>query len=171
MTERPNAITLKGNPMTLVGNELKVGDPAPDFKLTAADLSEKTLSDFSGKVKIMSVVPSIDTSVCDTQTRTFNEKASSLGEDVALLTISVDTPFAFKRWCGAAGVENIVCLSEFKTHDFAEAYGLRVKEVGFMARAVLVVGKDDRIAYFELVPEIAQEPDYDKALAAAQAAR
>ena len=167
MTERAAAVTLKGNPMTLVGDELKVGDKAPDFTLKAVDMSDTTLGDFTGKVKIISIVPSLDTPVCDTQTRKFNEQAGSL-DGVVVLTVSVDLPMAQKRWCGAAGVENVVCLSDYKDHSFGKAYGVRIKEVGLLARQVMVVDKDDTIKYIELVPEVAQEPDYDAALAAAK---
>ncbi len=167
MTERTAAVTLKGNPMTLVGDALKVGDHAPGFVLKANDMSDKSLKDFAGKVKIISVVPSLDTPVCDTQTRKFNEDAGSL-DGVVVLTVSVDLPMAQKRWCGAAGVDNVVCLSDFKDHSFGKAYGVRIKEIGLLARQVMVVDKDDTIKYVELVPEVAQEPNYDAALAAAK---
>jgi thiol peroxidase len=164
MTERAAAITLKGNPMTLIGDELKVGDKAPDFSLKATDMSDKTLADFAGKVKIISVVPSLDTPVCDTETRKFNEAAAALGVGVIVLTVSVDLPMAQKRWCGAAGVENVVCLSDFKDHSFGPAYGVRIKEIGLLARQVMVVDKDDTIQHVQLVGEVAEEPDYDAAL-------
>lgn len=167
MTERAAAITLKGNPMTLIGDELKVGDKAPDFSLKANDMSDMSLADFAGKVKIISVVPSLDTPVCDTQTRKFNEDAGSL-EGAVVLTVSVDLPMAQKRWCGAAGVENVVCLSDFKDHTFGKAYGVRIKEIGLLARQVMVVDKNDTIQYIELVPEVATEPNYDAALTVAK---
>ena len=167
MTERAAAITLKDNPVTLIGPELKVGDQAPDFTLKANDMSDKTLADFAGKVKIISIVPSLDTPVCDTQTRKFNEQAGGL-DGVVVLTVSVDLPMAQKRWCAAAGVDNVVCLSDFKDHSFGKAYGVRIKEVGLLARQVMVLDKDNTIQYIQLVPEVAEEPDYDAALAAAQ---
>lgn len=170
MTERPAATTLKGNPMTLLGPELKVGDAAPEFSLKATDMSDKSLADYAGKVKLISVVPSLDTPVCDTETRKFNEAASDLGDGVVVLTVSVDTPMAQKRWCGAAGVENVECLSDFKDHSFGPAYGVRIKEVGLLARQIFVVDADNKITYTQLVGEVADEPDYDAALAAAQAA-
>lgn len=170
MTERPAATTLKGNPMTLLGPELKVGDAAPDFSLKANDMSDKSLADYAGKVKLISVVPSLDTPVCDTETRKFNEAASDLGDGVVVLTVSVDTPMAQKRWCGAAGVENVECLSDFKDHSFGPAYGVRIKEVGLLARQIFVVDADNKITYTQLVGEVADEPDYDAALAAAKAA-
>lgn len=164
MTERAAAVTLKGNPMTLVGPELKVGDKAPDFVLKANDMSDKSLADFAGKVKIISVVPSLDTPVCDAQTRKFNEDAGSL-DGVVVLTVSVDLPMAQKRWCGAAGVENVVCLSDYKDHSFGKAYGVRIKEVGLLARTVIVVDKDNTIQYVQHVPEVVDAPDYDAAMA------
>ncbi|MEO0514531.1 MAG: thiol peroxidase [Planctomycetota bacterium] len=170
MTERPAATTLKGNPMTLLGDELKVGDTAPDFSLKANDMSDKSLADYAGKVKLISVVPSLDTPVCDTETRKFNEAAGDLGDGVVVLTVSVDTPMAQKRWCGAAGVENVECLSDFKDHSFGPAYGVRIKEVGLLARQIFVVDADNKITYTQLVGEVADEPDYDAALAAAKAA-
>lgn len=170
MTERAQAVTLKGNPMTLVGPELTVGAAAPAFSLKANDMSDKTLADYAGKVKLISVVPSLDTPVCDTETRKFNEHASALGEGVVILTVSVDTPMAQKRWCGAAGVERVHCLSDFKDHAFGTAYGVRIKEVGLLARQVIVVDKNDKVTYVQLVGEVADEPDYDAAIAAVKAA-
>ncbi|MEM7624523.1 MAG: thiol peroxidase [Planctomycetota bacterium] len=170
MTERAAAVTLKGNPMTLVGDELKVGDAAPDFSLKATDMSDKSLADYSGKVKLISVVPSLDTPVCDTETRRFNEAAGGLGDGVVVLTVSVDLPMAQKRWCGAAGVDNVECLSDFKDHSFGPAYGVRIKEIGLLARQVFVVDADNKITYTQLVGEVAEEPDYDAALAAVKAA-
>ena len=170
MTERPNAITLKGNPKTLLGDELKVGDAAPDFTLVATDMSAKSLSDFDGKVKVISVVPSIDTPVCEQETRTFNEKAASLGDGVVILTVSVDTPMAQKRFCAAHGIEQVHMLSDFKDHKFGPAYGVRMKETGLLARQVFIVDKDNKITYTQLVPEVADLPDFDQAINAAKAA-
>lgn len=170
MTERAAAVTLKGNPKTLVGDELKVGDAAPDFSLKANDMSDKSLADYAGKVKLISVVPSLDTPVCDTETRKFNEAAGKLGDGVVVLTVSVDTPMAQKRWCAAAGVENVVTLSDFKDHTFGPAYGVRIKEIGLLARQIFVVDAGNKITYSQLVAEVAEEPDYDAALAAVKAA-
>jgi len=167
-TERSGAVTMKGDPKTLVGESLQVGQKAPDFELTGTDMAPKTLQDFSGKVKILEVVPSLDTSVCDQETRTFNEKAAELGDQIAILTISMDLPMAQSRWCGAAGVDRVTCLSDYKTHHFGYDYGLRIKELGLLARAVIVVDQNDVIRHMELVPEIADEPDYDAALKAAR---
>jgi thiol peroxidase len=170
MTERPDAITLKGNPKTLLGDEVKVGDHAPDFALIATDMSEKTLADYAGKIKIISVVPSIDTPVCEQETRQFNQHAADLGDDVVILTVSVDTPMAQKRFCAAEGIEQVHMLSDFKDHAFGPAYGVRIKELGLLARQVIVVDKDDKIVYSQLVPEVADLPDFDAALAAAKSA-
>lgn len=170
MTERAAAVTLKGNPKTLVGDELKVGDAAPDFSLKANDMSDKSLADYAGKVKLISVVPSLDTPVCDTETRKFNEAAGKLGDGVVVLTVSVDTPMAQKRWCAAAGVENVVTLSDFKDHTFGPAYGVRIKEIGLLARQIFVVDAGNKITYSQLVAEVAEEPDYGAALAAVKAA-
>ena len=170
MTERPAATTLKGNTINLHNDQLQVGAAAPDFSLKATDMSDKSLADYAGKGKLISVVPSLDTPVCDTETRKFNEAASDLGDGVVVLTVSVDTPMAQKRWCGAAGVENVECLSDFKDHSFGPAYGVRIKEVGLLARQIFVVDADNKITYIQLVGEVADEPDYDAALNAAKAA-
>lgn len=167
MSERPGAITFKGNPMTLVGNELGPGDAAPDFELIANDLSEKHLSDYVDKTIILSAVPSLDTGVCDTETRTFNEKAAGLGDDVVVLTVSMDLPFAQKRWCAAAGVDRVITLSDYKHATFGKAYGIFIKELGLLARCIFVI-KDGKITYQQLVPEVAEEPDYDAVLEAAK---
>ena len=170
MTERPNAVTMKGSPKTLLGKELKVGDAAPDFSLKANDMSDKSLADFDGKVKLVSVVPSIDTAVCGTETRTFNEKAASLGDDIVILTVSIDTPMAQKRFCAAHDIEQVHMLSDFKDHTFGPAWGVRIKETGMLARQVFVVDKNNKIVYTQLVKEVADEPDYDAALNAAKSA-
>lgn len=170
MTERTGVTTLKGNPVTVVGPELKVGDAAPDFKLKATDMSDKTLADYAGKVKLISVVPSIDTPVCDTETRKFNEAAAGLGDNVVILTVSVDLPPAMKRWCAAAGIDKVVTLSDYLDHSFGKAYGVRIKEIGLLARTIFVVDGDNKITYIQRVPEVAQEPNYDEVLAAAKSA-
>ncbi len=167
--ERHGAITFKNNPVTLIGPELRVGDKAPAFTLAANDLSDVTLDDSSGKVRIVSVALSIDTSVCDAQGRRFNEAAGALGDDVAILTVTMDLPFAQSRWCGAAGIDQIQVLSDYKTHSFGTAWGVRIKEVGLLARAAFVVDKDDNVAYAQVVPEATDEPDYDKVIEAAKA--
>jgi thioredoxin-dependent peroxiredoxin len=167
--ERTGVVTFKGNPVTLVGNEVKVGDTAPDFTVLANDLSPVTLADSKGSVRIISVVPSLDTGVCDQQTRRFNEEAASL-EGVRVLTISVDLPFAQKRWCGAAGVDRVQTLSDHRDLSFGTAYGVAIKELRLLARAVFVVDKDDKVVYAEYVPEVTQHPNYEAAIEAAKAA-
>lgn len=168
--ERANAFQFKGN-VTLVGPELKAGDKAPAFSAVANDLSTVESSAYSGKVRIISSVPSLDTGVCDTQTRKFNQAATELGENVVVLTISADLPFAQKRWCGAAGVDRVVTLSDFRDHAFAKAFGTYMKEWTLCSRAVFVVDSSDTLVYAEYVPAAGQEPNYDAALAAARAAK
>ncbi|GAA5345264.1 thiol peroxidase (atypical 2-Cys peroxiredoxin) [Planifilum fimeticola] len=167
--ERTGVVTFKGNPVTLVGNEVKVGDTAPDFTVLANDLSPVTLADSKGSVRIISVVPSLDTGVCDQQTRRFNEEAASL-EGVRVLTISVDLPFAQKRWCGAAGVDRVQTLSDHRDLSFGTAYGVVIKELRLLARAVFVVDKNDKVVYAEYVPEVTQHPNYEAAIEAAKKA-
>jgi thiol peroxidase len=168
MTERAGAITFKGNPLTLLGNELKVGDAAPDCELLGNDLSPVKLSAYRGKVCILSAVPSLDTPVCDMETRRFNQEAGGLGDDVAILTISMDLPFAQARWCGAAGVDKVVTLSDHRGAAFGEAYGVLIKELRLLARAIFVVGREGVIQYIQLVKEMTEEPDYAPVLAAAK---
>jgi thiol peroxidase len=164
------SVTLKGNPVELSGELPQVGQPAPDFELTANDLSTVRLSDDAGKVRIISAIPSVDTPVCSIETKRFNTEVDNLPEDVVFYTVSVDTPFAQKRWCGAEGVEKIKLLSDYKNNNkFGHDYGLYIANpLGAHARAIFIVGKDDTIAYSQLVPEIAQEPDYDEVLAKAR---
>ncbi len=166
--ERTGVITFKGNPMTLVGPDIQVGDSAPDF--TAADngLKPVKLSDFQGQVVIISAVPSLDTPVCELQTKTFNEKATQLNAKV--LTLSLDLPFAQKRFCGAFQIEGVTCLSDYKDHSFANAYGLLIKELGLITRAVIVVGKDGKVVHKEIVKEVTEHPNYDQVIEAAKKA-
>jgi len=169
-TKKTDLITFKGEPKTLVGEQMKPGDTAPDFTVTGTDLSPIKLSDYKGKVVILSVVPSVDTSVCSIQTKTFNEEADELGDDAVVLTVSMDLPFALKRFCGAEGVDNLVTASDYKGQSFACASGLLIEELGLLARAVYVIDKEGKVTYGELVSEVTDEPDYDKAIAAAKAA-
>jgi len=162
-------VTLFGNPVTLVGTELKVGDKAPDFVVLDKDLKEVTLKDFEGKIKLISVTPSLDTPVCDLQARTFNQRASELPEEVAILNISMDLPFAIARFCSTAGIERIKVLSDHREASFGMNYGVLIKELRLLARAVFVIDKDDIIRYIEIVPEVTNHPDYDKALEAVKA--
>jgi thiol peroxidase len=164
MKERKGLITMKGNPLTLVGKEVKVGQPAPDFEVIANDMSSVKLSSFKGKVCIICSVPSLDTSVCDMETRRFNEEAVKFGNDVTVLTISMDLPFAQKRWCGAAGVKNVQTLSDYRDASFGKAYGVLIKELRLLARAVFVVDKKGIIRYIQIVNEVASEPNYEAVL-------
>jgi len=160
MKKTKGLITMKGKPLTLTGNEVKVGEPAPDIELLANDLSGVKLSAFSGKVCIISSVPSLDTSVCSLQTRRFNEQASRLGDNVVTLTVSMDLPFAQKRWCQAEGVESLQTLSDHRNASFGKTYGVLIKELHLLARAVFVVGKDGIVRYKQIVKELTDEPDY-----------
>lgn len=163
-----DSITFQGDPLTLTSDQPNVGDAAPDFTLASNDLSPATLADYKGKVALISAVPSLDTPVCDTQTRRFNEAAAELGDGVVVLTVSADLPFAQARWCGAAGVENVVTLSDYQTADFGQSYGLLIKELRLLARAIFVVDAEGTIRYKQLVEELTNEPDYDAALTAAK---
>lgn len=164
--ERTGVATFKGNPITLIGPELKVGDQAPDFNLSKNLLEQSTLSDYAGKVKLISVVPSLDTGVCDAQTRRFNEAASELGDDVIVLTISADLPFAQARWCGAAGVDRVITLSDYRDNSFGKDYGVLIKEFVIDMRSIFVIDQNDVIQYVEYLPEMAEHPNYDQAVEA-----
>jgi len=168
-TERTGVATFKGGPITLIGPEIKVGDKAPDFTLNKNLLAETTLSDYAGKVKLISVVPSLDTGVCDAQTRRFNEEAAALGDNVVILTVSVDLPFAQARWCGAAGVDRVVTLSDYKNRSFGQAYGVLIKEFQLDMRAVFVVDANDNVTYVEYLKEMTEAPNYEAAIAAVKA--
>lgn len=163
-------VTFKGNPVTLLGNEVKVGDKAPEFNVLANDLSVVTLADSKGQVRLISVVPSVDTGVCDAQTRRFNEEASQL-DNVKVLTVSVDLPFAQKRWCAAAGIENVQTVSDHRDLSFGEAYGVAIQELRLLARAVFVVDSNDTVTYVEYVSEATNHPNYEAAVEAAKAAK
>jgi thiol peroxidase len=169
MAERPGAVTFQGNPLTLLGKDVKVGEKAPEFEALDNGLSPVKLAKYQGKVVIISAVPSLDTPVCDLETRRFNEEAAKLGEDVVVLTISMDLPFAQARWCGAAGVKHVTTLSDHKEASFGLAYGVLIKELRLLSRAVYVVDRKGVIRYVEEVKEITHEPDYDAALKAAKA--
>jgi thiol peroxidase len=163
-------IKLGGNPIHTVGELPKKGSTAPDFKLTRGDLKDVSLADYAGKKKILNILPSLDTGVCAASARHFNQEAAKLGNTV-ILTISNDLPFAQKRFCEAEGIKEVVPLSELRTRDFGEAYGVRIVDgpmAGLMSRAVVVLDENDVVVYAEQVPEIAQEPDYASALAAAR---
>jgi thiol peroxidase len=169
MKERSGAITMKGNPLTLVGEGLKVGDKAPDVELLDNDLKPLALSSLKGKTCIISSVPSLDTPVCDMETRRFNEEAGKLGDDVVIITVSMDLPFAQKRWCGSAGVEKVITLSDHRDAQFGMSYGVLIKELRLLARCVFVVDKTGKITYTQLVKEVTEEPDYEAILGALKA--
>lgn len=169
MSEKTGIITFKGNPMTLLGPELKVGDAAPDFVVVDNGLTAASLSSYAGKIKIISAVPSLDTPVCDTETRRFNLEAASLPGDIVVLTVSLDLPFAQKRWCGAAGIDKVVTLSDYRDRSFGLGYGVLIKELLLLTRAVFVVDAANTIRYIQVVPEVTGEPDYAAAIAAASA--
>lgn len=171
MHERTGAVTFKGGPMTLVGPELKVGDKAPDCMLVGTDMKEVAISGFRGKPFVLSAVPSLDTPVCSLETRKFNESAGKLGPDVPIVTVSMDLPFAQKRWCAAEGVSNVVTLSDYRDAKLARSWGLLVKELHLLARCVFVIDGGGTIRYIQLVKEIASEPDYAAVLDAVAAAR
>lgn len=162
-------ISFKGSELTLKGNELKVGDKLPTFTLTGNDMGDLKSQDFAGKKLLISVVPSLDTPVCAIQTKRFNEELAKLGNDVAVLTVSMDLPFAQKRWCGAEGMEAVVTASDYKYRTFGETFGAFISEWGLLARAVFVADKEGKITYTEYVPEVSSEPKYESALAAVKA--
>lgn len=164
MTERAGLIKIKGNPLTLVGEEVRIGQMAPDFVVLDNDLEEVEFSSYRGKVCVISAVPSLDTPVCDAQTRRFNEEAGKLGDDVVVLTVSMDLPFAQKRWCGAAGVDRVHTLSDHRDASFAKAYGMLILELRLLARGVFVVDREGIVKYIQLVEEVTNEPDYEAVL-------
>lgn len=162
--------TFLGKPVTLAGQAVAVGSTAPDFTLTTTDLTKKSLSDFADKVKVISIIPSIDTGICSTQTRTFNQTLSDL-DDTVVITVSKDLPFAQARWCGAQGLENAVMLSDYVDSSFGKAYGVLMEEWQLLARAVLVLDKDNKVVYTEYLDNVNSEPNYDKAIEAVKAFR
>ena len=164
MLERKDLVTFKGNPVTLLGNEVKVGDKAPDFTALKTDLSELKLSDYKGKVVILTALPSIDTSVCALQAKRFNEEAGKLKDDVSIITISVDLPFALGRFCAAEGIENEVTVSDHKELDFGYKYGFVIKELRLLERGIVVIDKEGIIKYVEYCKEVTEHPSYDKAI-------
>jgi thioredoxin-dependent peroxiredoxin len=168
MTERAGVITMKGKPLTLVGHEVKAGDAAPDFEVIDNDLNPFRFSSMRGKVCILSSVPSLDTSTCSMETARFNDEAAKLSSEIAILTISMDLPFAQKRWCGAQGVERVKTYSDHREAAFGLAYGVLIKELRLLARAVFVVDRQGKVQYVQLVKEVANEPDYAPVLDAAR---
>ena len=168
--ERTGIITFLGGPLTLLGNPVEKGQKAPDFTVLDNELSPRTLADYKGKTLILSIVPSLDTGVCDLQTRRFNSEAAALGANVQILTISCDLPFAQARWCGAAGATQLETLSDHRDLSFGTAYGVVIKELRLLARSIFVITKDGVVTHTEIVPEVTHEVNFDAALAAARAA-
>jgi thiol peroxidase len=168
MNERSGIITFKGNPFTLLGPELKIGDKAPDFAVVDNGLAPVSLASSAGKVRIISSLPSLDTPVCDTETRRFNQEAAGLPGDVVVLTISLDLPFAQKRWCGAAGIDKVTTLSDYRERSFGQNYGVLIKELLLLTRAIFVVDGQGVIRYIQIVPEVTSEPDYAAVITAAK---
>ena len=168
--ERTGEVTMKGNPLTLLGPRIEANEDAPEFRVLKDLKTEVKLSDTSGKVRILLSVPSLDTPVCSLETKRFNDEAAKLGNDILVQVISVDTPFAMSRWCGAEGVSNIQTLSDFRDRDFGRKYGVEIKDLGIYARAAFVVDRQGVVVYSEYVPEVAQEPNYEAILEAAKAA-
>ncbi len=164
--ERKGIVTMKGNPLTLVGPDLKAGDKAPDFTVVDQNLAPKTLSDYDGKFKVISVTPSLDTPVCDLQIQWFNQDAANQPADVAVLNISMDLPFAIKRFCATGGIERAEALSDHRDASFGTNWGVLMKELRLLARSIFVVDKDNVIRYVQIVPEQITEPDYEAALEA-----
>ncbi len=166
MNERNGITTFKGNPVTLLGPELKTGDKAPEFTAVDTSLAPVGIDTHHGKIRIISAVPSLDTPVCDTETRRFNQEAAALPDNVVLLTVSLDLPFAQKRWCGAAGIDRVITLSDYRERSFGLGYGVLIKELLLLARCIFVVDGDGVIRYIQQVPEVTSEPDYDAVIAA-----
>ena len=162
--ERKGIVTIHGNPLTLIGPELKVGDKAPEFTVLDSDLKEVKLQDFKGKIKVISVTPSLDTPVCDLQARRFNQEAAGFADNVAVLNISMDLPFAIARFCNAAGIDKVKTLSDHRDASFGTAYGVLIKELRLLARSIFVIDKDDIIRLKEIVPEETNHPDYESAV-------
>lgn len=166
MKERTGIITFKGNPFTLLGPEIKVGEKAPEFIVVDNGLVAVTLASSAGKIRVISAVPSLDTPVCDTETRRFNQEAASLPGEVLILTVSMDLPFAQKRWCGAAGIDKVITLSDYRERSFGHNYGVLIKELLLLTRAIFVVDANDTIRYIQIVPEVTSEPDYSAVISA-----
>ncbi len=163
-------VTLQGRTMTLVGDEIKIGMPAPDFKVTDNEMLPLKFSrSYKGRIAVICAVPSLDTAVCDLETRRFNKEAEALGPDVNILTVSMDLPFAQKRWCGAAGVNRVRTFSDYQKADFGKAYGVLIKELRLLARAVFIADRDGIIKYAQIMPEAAKEPNYEEVLHAVKA--
>lgn len=168
--EKTRKVTFKGNPLTLLGPELKPGEKAPEFQVLSGDLSKMTLQAFKGKIKLISVVPSLDTPVCDQQTRRFNQEAAKFSDEVAVLTVSMDLPFAQARFCSTAGIDKVKVFSDHRDASFGLAYGVLIKELRLLSRSIFIVGADNRVQYAEYVKEITEHPNYAAALDAVKSA-
>ena len=164
--ERKNAVTLKGNPLTLLEEEIKIGQKAPDFIVLDNELKEVTLDKFKGKIKLIASVPSLDTPICDLQIKRFNEEAAKSSKDLAIIFISMDLPFAQKRFCQAYDIKKVKTFSDHRDADFGRKYGVLIKELRLLSRAIFVIDKDDIVRYIEYVPEVGSHPNYDSALSA-----
>jgi thioredoxin-dependent peroxiredoxin len=162
MQDRGGIVTMRNNPLTLTGNEVRIGEAAPEFSALDNNLAPVRLSAYRGKICVLSSVPSLDTPVCDMETRKFNEEAVTLGEKVQILTISMDLPFAQKRWCGAAGIHNLQTLSDHRDAEFGIKYGVLIKELRLLSRAVFIVDQQGILRYGQLVKEISNEPAYNE---------
>jgi len=162
--DRKGIVKIRGNPVTLSGAELRIGDKAPDFIVLDRDLKEIGLKDFEGKIKLVSVTPSLDTPVCDIQARRFNQEAAKFPESVVVLNISMDLPFAIARFCTTAGIDKVKAFSDHRDSSFGMAYGVLIKEVRLLARSIFILDRDNTIRYIEIVPELTVHPDYDRAL-------
>ena len=166
--ERKGIVTFAGGPLTLVGQEVKVGDKAPNFTVVDKELKDVSFTDFEGKVRLISVTPSLDTPVCDAQARRFNKEAQALSGDAVVLNVSMDLPFAIARFCAAAGIENVFTFSDHRDASFGNAYGVLIKELRLLARSIFLVDRSGVIRYIEIVPEQTDQPDYDKAIVEAK---
>lgn len=164
--ERKNVVTMKGNPLTLTGEEIKIGQKARDFKALNTNMEEVTLSSFKNKIKLIASVPSLDTPVCDLEIKRFNDEASKLSKDLAIIFISMDLPFAQKRFCQANDIKIVKTLSDYRDADFGLKFGVLIKELRLLARAIFILDKDDIIKYGQIVPELSSHPDYDAVLLA-----
>jgi thiol peroxidase len=169
--DKKKTVKMRGKPLALAGWPVEVGERAPEFNLLDNDLAEKTFADYKGKILIISSVPSLDTPVCDLETRRFNQAAAGLGEDVTVLTVSMDLPFAQKRWCAAAGIDKVITLSDHRHGSFGWAYGVLIENLRLLARVVFVVDKEGIVRYIQIVDEVTEEPDYDDVLKAVEALR
>lgn len=166
MAKSNETITMKGNPLKVEGRCIEEGTPAPSFKLTAADMADVTNTTYAGKVLVLLAIPSIDTPVCATETRRFNQEAAALSKDVVIASVSRDLPFALKRWCAAEGVDRVVTLSDYKYRSFGQEFGVELPDLGLLARALFVVDKTGRVVHVDYVSEVAEEPDYAAAIEA-----